>query len=130
MSTIAVPQLLTGNVLSDAQISDIWKWAANTTNPINPEGTVITGLGENAGSVNNPDILANHVLQTMFGYKNYTLTFGHSLTGSVLVAQKERVKTPTHFILGNFNRETIYNPTPYLLGPHLRYDTVFLQIKQ
>jgi hypothetical protein len=135
MSTIAVPQLLTGNVLKASEVNAVWNWAAETKNPIRwSYNNVITGSGDLGGNVNNPNMLANYVLQNVFGYKNYNLTIINNYVNKPketivtnLVAVKEQYD-PTHFVLTNLKLEKVYEPWPSITRPHQRYDGIFLNI--
>ena len=134
MSVIAVPQLITGNVLSADQVNAVWNWAAATRNP-----NVLIGSGSRGGSVMAPNNLANHVLQNLFGYNSYSLNFTHYSTAlpsdnhiSSYIAIREQIETasyPTHFFLTDTQSQKVFEPYPGLTRIiNLRYDGVFLRI--
>jgi hypothetical protein len=133
MSTIAVPQLLTGNIFDAQTVSQIWRWAIARKNQVNlaaPYDTVVTGSGDDAGNLNDPSLLGTYALQSVIGEKNMGIVFTrNSLVSpradSTLVAIKEQY-TPTHFVLDGTNRVLVYNSWPGLIRPHNRYDGTFL----
>jgi hypothetical protein len=133
LSTIAVPQLLTGNILSDVEITRLRNFATTTPNP-NDKSTMLMSRNSN---VYNPDRIANYVMQDLFGYKNYEISFNRESlekpnANANPVAVKEIYKIPgydIHFALNDATNKMVFNPWPYLKGPHVRYDGVFLNVR-
>jgi hypothetical protein len=120
MSTIAVPQLLTGDVFDAQAVAGIWNWA------------VSNNVIASSALVNDPTSLATHVLQSVIGVNNITVktTMGSTISpsaNSIRIATKEKYD-PSHFVLDGINGEMVYNPWPGLTGTHERYDGIFLQI--
>ncbi|MDR0402461.1 MAG: hypothetical protein LBH35_02600 [Treponema sp.] len=119
MSTIAVPQLLTGDIFDAQTVTNIWKWALSN------------GVMKSSALVSNATSLANYALQSVIGIRNINLNFTRgsvpeSSAVSKLAAVKEQYD-PSHFVLAGINRKTVYNPWPGLVNPHQRYDGVYLQ---
>ncbi|MDR2049627.1 MAG: hypothetical protein LBP69_09260 [Treponema sp.] len=118
MSTIAVSQLLTGDVFNAQEVTGIWNWAV--------EKSVI----RSDGLVYNATSLATYPLQNVLGERNMGIMFtkdslANPRAGSTLVAIKEQY-TPSHFVLDGINQSMVYNPWPGLIRPHNRYDGAFL----
>jgi hypothetical protein len=133
MVTLAVPQLLTGNVFTAKQVQDIWEWAATTSISETEFVPVVVGSGSLAGFVKDVNILSNHVLKDMLGYDNFTLKVNWGTLKKPnnynLIAVKEKYKE-SHFVLNNAQNELIYNPWAHMFGPNDRYDGIFLNIKE
>jgi hypothetical protein len=119
MATIAIPQLLTGNIFDAQTATNIWNWAVSNK------------VIESSASVNDPASLATYALQSVIGEKNMRLEFSRDSisspsANSMFIAIREQYD-PSHFVLGGINQSMVYNPWPGLIRPHNRYDGVFLQ---
>jgi hypothetical protein len=119
MSSIAVPQLLTGDIFDAQEVTDVWNWA------------VEKGVMRSDGLVNDATPLATYVLQNVIGESNMGIVFekkslARPSTDSMLIAVKEQYD-PSHFVLDGIDQRLLYNPWPDLIRPHNRYDGVFLQ---
>ena len=101
MTSISVPQLLTGNIFNAETTTSIWNRATKQNG----------GVSNNA-SVYNPDILSNYAWNEM-GYNNMNLSFGYQKYKNMeLIGNRIRVPCngADHFTLGGVNNYILYNP--------------------
>jgi hypothetical protein len=120
MSTIAVPQLLTGDIFDAQTVTDIWNWA------------VSNNVIASSALVYNSTSLVRYALQSVIGEKDIALTITNGSLAkpsatSMRIAIKEQYN-PSHFVLIGTTHQLVYNPWPGLTRPHERYDGIFLQI--
>lgn len=106
MSVLAVPQLLTGRVLTAKEIEDIWNIATTTGNPPVLKNAAVMDANE----------LTSIVLSYM-GLNDFKLEYVNNYQGKqyknrTLIGERVKVEfnTTGHTTLGNIGGEIIYNP--------------------
>ena len=122
MATIAYPQLLTGNVLNEKQITEIWNEAGKDNSIFNI--TSDEKIGE--GTVHNPNLLAGKVYDYL-DKSNLTSVFGGE-GSSNMIGVKLKLKygeNSCHFVTGSSTGSILYNPG-WTVSDILRKDNVYL----
>jgi hypothetical protein len=119
MSTIAVPQLLTGDIFNAQTVTNVWNQAVSDK-VIRSDGLVYDATS-----------LATYALKNVIGVNNITVTttkdsLAKPSANSMRIAIKEQYD-PSHFVLDDLDRRLVYNPWPGLIRTHERYDGIFLQ---
>lgn len=112
MSIIAVPQLLTGNILNEDEIKNVWDEALISTFKSYNNTNEILPIVEKNGYVNEPDKLAN-ILWNKKSYGKFANRFTTDYkTNEFLVGKKIKLKynDSGHFVLGDLDNNIIYNP--------------------
>ena len=122
MATIAYPQLLTGNVLDEKQITEIWNEAGKDNSIFNI--TSDEKIGE--GTVHNPNLLAGKVYDYL-DKSNLASVFGGE-GSSNMIGVKLKLKygeNSCHFVTGSSAGSILYNPG-WTVSDILRKDNVYL----
>ncbi|QTQ17194.1 hypothetical protein [Treponema parvum] len=128
MSTIAVPQLLTGNIFKQNEIQNIWDTSTNRTY-VNKKGEILPWVRGTDSFVNNPDTVAKLAFNKM-GYSNFELRYGWSGNNFELIGNKVRVpySTSGHWLLSDTYLRYLYN-SANTTGDPLNYNSVYLKKK-
>ena len=110
MSTIAYPQLLTGNVLSAAEIQSIWTESTNTKISWWKTGEFLPYVDFSDSYVRQPDYVANLVAQRQ-NYSKLSFQFGGSSPNSA-IGYKVKVpySTTGHWLMSDPYFKYLYNP--------------------
>lgn len=126
MSTIAFPQLLTGNILDTKEIQTIWNESIKQkyTNQNNEVKNWIDSADSN---VNNPDKVADYTLQKL-GFPNFELRYGWSGNNFELIGNKVKVpySNTGHWLLSDQYFRYLYNPAN-TTGINKDYNSVYLR---
>ena len=111
MSTIAVPQLLTGKILDKDSVTSIW-YQATSKNILGTDSTVY-----------NSDKLSS-LLWNMIENKESKITIGWqgypemAQVGNIIALSHAQNSKPYHYVLGNNSSHIIYNPGYHAEGFH------------
>ena len=110
MSTIAYPQLLTGNVLSAAEVQSIWTESTNTKISWWKTGELLPYVDFTDSYVRQPDYVANLVAQRQ-NYSKLSFQFGGSSPNSA-IGYKVKVpySTTGHWLMSDPYFKYLYNP--------------------
>ncbi|AEE17398.1 hypothetical protein Trebr_1982 [Treponema brennaborense DSM 12168] len=114
MTTIAYPQLLTGNIFDTGTITDIWNQATTSSFITHDTKELKYYVNSNNALVNQPDSLSSLVLKQI-GYSNLGISIGRSswwdnVNGEVIGNRIRVPYKPDHFTLGSVNNSILYNP--------------------
>ena len=126
MSTLAFPQLLTGNVLDASEIQSIWDYSTKHTF-VNQYGETKNWIDSTDSNVNNPDKVANYTFNKL-GYSNLELRYGWSGNNFELIGNKVQVpySNTGHWLLSDKYLKYLYNPANKT-GKVNSYNPVYLR---
>lgn len=111
MSTIAIPQLLTGNILKANEIQDLWNYS---TNQISPNDPTMKWISASDSYVREPDKIANYLMSNLgnsslkFQFGKYGSYNNYNHVGQLIGVPYGGIN-PGHWTLGN-NSQIYYNP--------------------
>lgn len=126
MSTIAFPQLLTGNVLNASEIQSIWTYSTTQNAYSWSDGEILPWITDNS-TVKQPDLIANETFKRI-GYSNINMLFGGTHSYDISGMKIRVPYNPHHFLMGNMYGNALYNPAN-TIGNHTREDTVYVYKK-
>ena len=115
MSTIAFPQLLTGNILSASEIQDIWDYASRQQAFSWGDYKEMPWIIEQS-EVKQPDLIANKVSAEL-GYDKLRFIFGGEHKYNQIGRRVKVPYRPDHFVTGSIYSSVIYNPAN-TIGKH------------
>ena len=115
MSTIAFPQLLTGNILSASEIQDIWDYASRQQAFSWGDYKEMPWIIEQS-EVKQPDLIANKVSAEL-GYNKLRFIFGGEHKYNQIGRRVKVPYRPDHFVTGSIYSSVIYNPAN-TIGKH------------
>jgi len=127
MSTIAFPQLLTGNILTPAEINNLWNYG---TNQISPNDPTMKWIRASDSYVREPDKIANYLMRNLgnsslkFQFGKYGTYNDYNHVGQLIGVPYGGIN-PGHWTLGN-NSQIYYNPanstgTPTIKEVYVHY---------
>ena len=111
MSTIAMPQLLTGNNFNTNEIQDLWNYS---TNQISPNDPTMKWISASNSYVREPDKIANYLMSNLgnsslkFQFGKYGSYNNYNHVGQLIGVPYGKIN-PGHWTLGN-NSQIYYNP--------------------
>ena len=114
MSTIAIPQLLTGNILKANEIQDLWNYATNQKFEKWDTKEQLSWVNKTNSYVNQPDYINNYIMNE-FGYSSIKFQFGawgnyqNYYQSGQLIGVPYGNYNPGHWTMGN-NNVIYYNP--------------------
>ena len=114
MSTIAIPQLLTGNILKANEIQDLWNYATNQKFEKWDTKEQLSWVNKTNSYVNQPDYINNYIMNE-FGYSSIKFQFGawgnyqNYYQSGQLIGVPYGNYNPGHWTMGN-NYVIYYNP--------------------
>ena len=126
MSTIAFPQLLTGNVLTASEIQDIWDYASRQQSYSWGDCKEMSWIIEQS-EVKQPDLIANKVSAEL-GYDKLRFIFGGEHKYDQIGRRVKVPYRPYHFVSGSIYSSVIYNPAN-TIGKHIDEVPVYVYKK-
>lgn len=114
MSTIAIPQLLTGNILKANEIQDLWNYSTNQKFEKWDTKEQLSWVNKTNSYVNQPDYINNYIMNE-FGYSSIKFQFGawgnyqNYYQSGQLIGVPYGNYNPGHWTMGN-NNVIYYNP--------------------
>ena len=129
MSTIAMPQLLTGNILNTNEIQDLWNYSTNQKAYSWSDEKVLSWVLAEDSTVKQPDFIANKLLENF----SFSLQYGSygNMSNKDLLGYKIQVpySTSGHWLMGNINYTYLYN-SANTVGTSINCSEVYIYAKK